>query len=272
MAKQSRRPRPTSPATPSPAASGRPPAAAVSSAPVRRTRPAPAPARRAPRERYRGAIIGLVVAAVVLAGGAFVFLGASAPAYACATILVPTAAPSPAADATPRLGQVARDLGRAHVETGARVTYEYCPPTSGSHYNDARYGPIATRFYGADDRTDPQGWIHNLEHGQMSVLYRCPEGCAEPAQAALRALQQELPASPLCAFAATASVVVTRFDDLPTPYAAVVWGRVLFLDALDVAALTTFSQQAADRGPEPQCQNAVPGASPSAAPSATPAP
>ena len=67
-------------------------------------------------------------------------------------------------------------------------------------------------------------------------------------------------------------MVVTRFDDLPTPYAAVVWGRVLFLDALDVAALTTFSQQAADRGPEPQCQNAVPGASPSAAPSATPAP
>jgi len=198
------------------------------------------------------------------------FLGASAPAYACDTILQPTAAPSPAPDATPRLGQVTRDLGRGHVETGARVTYAYCPPTSGSHYNDARFGPIATRFYGADDRTEPQGWVHNLEHGQMSVLYRCPEGCAETAQAALRALQGQLPASPLCAFPATASVAVARFDDMPTPYAAVVWGRVLFLDSLDVAAIATFSQQSADRGPEPQCQNAVPGASPSAVPGASP--
>ncbi|HYN47693.1 MAG TPA: DUF3105 domain-containing protein, partial [Candidatus Nanopelagicales bacterium] len=186
MAKQSRNPRPTSPTTPSPEVPGRPAAAAATSgaatseaavAAQRRPRQAPASAPRSPLERYRGVIIGLVVAAIAVGGGAFVFLGATAPAYACATILAPTAAPSPAADATPRVGQLTRDLGRAHVETGARVTYEYCPPTSGSHYNDARFGPIAARFYGADDRTEPQGWIHNLEHGQMSVLYRCPEGC-----------------------------------------------------------------------------------------------
>jgi hypothetical protein len=76
--------------------------------------------------------------------------------------------------------------------------------------------------------------------------------------------------SPLCGFPATASVVATRFDDMPTPYAAVVWGRVYLLDTLDVAAITAFQQQNADRGPEPQCQNAVPGASPSAAPGASP--
>ena len=120
------------------------------------------------------------------------------------------------------------------MQTGDHVRYEFCPPASGPHYNDSRFGPIATRFYGSDDRTDPQGWIHNLEHGQMSVLYRCPEGCDDAAQAALRALQQQLPASPLCSFPPTSSVVVTRFDDLPTPYAAVVWDRVLFLDTLDI--------------------------------------
>ena len=276
MAKRSRNPSPTSPTAPSPAASGRPATGATSSATsataARRPRPAPASAPRSALERYRGTIIGLVVAAVVVGGGAFLFLGASAPAYACTTVLSPSAAPSPAADATPRLGQVTHDLGRAHVETGTRVTYEYCPPTSGSHYNAARSGPIATRFYGADDRTDPQGWIHNLEHGQMSVLYRCPEGCDEAAQAALQKLQEQLPASPLCSFPPTTSVVVTRFDDMPTPYAAVVWGRVLFLDTLDIPSITTFSAQSADRGPEPQCQNAVPGASPSTAPAATPAP
>jgi hypothetical protein len=223
-------------------------------------------------ERYRGAIVGLAVVAVLVVGGAFLFVGAAQPAYACQSVLTPEAPASPAPDATPRLGQVTRDLGRAHVDTGERVRYEFCPPTSGSHYNDARYGPIATRFYGSDDRTDPQGWIHNLEHGQMAVLYRCPEGCDEAAQAALRALQDQLPASPLCGFPATSSVVVTRFDDLPTPYAAVVWGRVLFLDTLDATAIATFAQQRQDRGPEPQCQNAVPGASPSVAPSSSPAP
>lgn len=272
MSKRSRNPRPTIPTTPPPTAPGRPATRAAATAAARRTRPAPASARRSPFQRYRGAIIGLIVAAVVVAGAAFVFLGATAPAYACATVLQPTAPSSPAADATPRLGQVTHDLGRAHVKTGARVTYDYCPPASGSHYNEALYGPIATRFYAADEQTEPQGWVHNLEHGQMTVLYRCPEGCDGTAQAALRALQQQLPASPLCAFPAAAWVVVTRFDNLPTPYAAVVWGRVLFLDSLDATAIGTFSQQSADRGPEPQCQNAVPGASPSAAPSATPAP
>ena len=231
---------------------------------------ASAGATRPPLERFRGAIIGVVVAAVVVVGGAFVFLGSTAPAYACATVLDPETPASPEPGATPRLGQATQDLGRRHADVGARVTYEFCPPTSGSHYNDSRYGPIAPRFYGTDDRIDPQGWIHNLEHGQMTVLYRCPEGCDETAQASLRLVQQELPLSPLCRFPATTSVAVARFDDLPTPYAAVVWGRVLFLDTLDTAKIATFAAQSADRGPEPQCQAALPGASPSGDPSANP--
>ncbi len=244
------------------------PAPKGASAP-RRSRVA-ATAPRSPLERYRGAIMGVAVAAVVVIGGAFVFLGATRPVYACETILEPEPAAAAAPEATPRLGQVTRDLGRPHVDVGAAVSYEFCPPTSGPHYNDSRFGPIPTRVYGTDDRADPQGWVHNLEHGQMAVLYRCPEGCDETAQAALRALQQQLPPSPLCELPADRSVVIARFDDLPTPYAAVVWGRVLFLDTLDAAQITTFSSQSADRGPEPQCQAAVPGAT--AAPSATPAP
>jgi hypothetical protein len=58
---------------------------------------------------------------------------------------------------------------------------------------------------------------------------------------------------------------------MPTPYAAVVWGRVVFLDTLDVGAITTFYGQSADRAPEPQCQQAVPGYTPSPGPSASPA-
>ncbi len=280
MSKRSRTSRPTAPptappapGTPAPSAtpkSGAPRGAAPG--PARRTGTAPLTAPRSPLERYRGAIIGAAVVAVLAVGAAFVLMGAAQPAYACETVLTPEAAATAAPDATPRLGQVTRDLGRAHVDTGERVRYEFCPPTSGAHYNDARFGPIATRVYGADDATAPQGWIHNLEHGQMTVLYRCPDGCDETEQAALRALQGQLPASPLCGFPATSSVVVTRFDDLPTAYAAVVWGRVLFLDTLDASAIATFQQQSVDRGPEPQCAAAVPGASPSPAPAASPAP
>jgi hypothetical protein len=246
---------PTTPATPATQTASRTTEDGVP-APAPRSRTAATAAPRSPLERYRGAIIGVAVLAVLAVGGVFLFVGAAQPAYACATVLAPEAPSSPAADATPRLGQVTLDLGRVHVETGGRVTYEFCPPTSGPHYNDARYGPIATRFYGADDRTDPQGWIHNLEHGMTTILYRCPEGCDQTAQAALRALQEQLPPSPLCAFPATSSVA---------------WGRVYFLGAVDVPAITTFRQQSADRGPEPQCQDAVPGASPPAAPSASPA-
>mgnify|MGYP001567380159 CR=1 FL=1 len=82
-------------------------------------------------------------------------MGASQPAYACTTVLQPEPTAAPAPDATPRLGQVTRDLGRSHVQTGDHVRYEFCPPTSGPHYNDSRFGPIATRFYGADDATEP---------------------------------------------------------------------------------------------------------------------
>ena len=270
MSKQPRSPSPKSAPTQAPAAPGGSATTPPSRSATTSGRTATAP--RSPLRRYRRAIIGVVAAAVVLVGGAFVFLGASAPAYACSTVLTPSPEPSAAPDATPRLGQVTRDLGRAHVETGSHVTYEFCPPTSGAHYNGEPNGPIPTRFYSQKETALPQGWVHNLEHGMMTVLYRCPEGCDDSAQAALEALQAQLPPSPLCAFPASKSVAVARFDDLPTPYAALVWGRVMFLDSLDVSAIATFSAQSADRGPEPECQNAVPGASPSAAPSATPAP
>jgi hypothetical protein len=237
---------------------------------------------RSPLERYRGRLLGIGVVAVVLVVGGFLFLGASSPAYACTSLLQPEAAASAAPGETPRLGQVTRDLGRLHVDVGTSVTYEFCPPTSGSHYNASRLGPIPPIFYAKDAATVPEGWIHNMEHGGMVVLYRCPEGCGTDAQTSLAAIQGQLPASPICAFPSTANVVVTRFDQMPTPYAAVVWGRVLFLDSLDVGAITTFYAQSADHGPEPWCQQAMPGYTPgpgaaaspaaSVAPSASPAP
>lgn len=264
MTKRTRSPQPTRPAPTGRRGTGPETGAA-------RPRLRETPRTRSPFERYRGQILGIAIAAVVVVVGAVLFLGASSPAYACTTILQPEASASPAPGETPRLGQATRDLGRYHVSAGSSVRYEFCPPTSGSHYNAAGLGPIQPAFYGKDATQVPEGWVHNLEHGMMDVLYRCPEGCGSDAQAALAALPQQLPASPLCNFPPGSNVVVARFDQMPTPYAALVWDRVLFLNTLDVGAISTFYQQSADRAPEPKCQQAVPGTSPSPGPVASPA-
>ena len=264
MTKRTRNTRPTRPGSTSPRGTG---AEAVAG----RTRLRESQRSRSPLRRYRGLLLGIGVAAIVVGVGGTLFLGASSAAYACTTVLQPAAPATAAPGQTPLLGQVTRDLGRNHVQTGSNVTYEFCPPTSGSHYNASGVGPIPPLFYGKDDTTVPEGWVHNLEHGAMVVLYRCPEGCGTDTQASLGTLQQQLPASPLCGFPPGSNVVVTRFDQLPTPYAAVVWDRVVFLDTLDVGAITTFYGQSADRAPEPQCQQAVPGYTPSPGPSASPA-
>ena len=64
------------------------------------------------------------------------------------------------------------DQGRTHIAVGQFVTYTYCAPASGSHVNKpGSAGPIPPRVYGPNDSVIPQGWIHNLEHGGLIVLY-----------------------------------------------------------------------------------------------------
>ena len=127
-------------------------------------------------ERYRTVLVAAVVFAAVALVGAFVFTSASAAAFTCTTVWTPSPTPSPAAGASHAPGYVQPDMGRRHVEYGTNVTYQYCAPASGSHYNKAGSGPIQPRLYGPSDTVIPQGWIHNLEHGAVVVAYRCPSG------------------------------------------------------------------------------------------------
>ena len=139
-------------------------------------------------ERRRGLLIGL--AAVVGIGliGGVIFLQASAPAYACSTEWVPTATAVPPAGSSPQPGYVQDDMGRKHIQVGDPVKYTYCPPASGSHFNASGQGPIPPRLYGPNDVTLPQGWVHNLEHGALVLLYRSdsegatPRGAGGPAR------------------------------------------------------------------------------------------
>lgn len=231
-------------------------------------------ARRSFLERNRTTIFGLAVSSAFVLVVGWVFVSAAQPAYACGELLTPAPAASPAPDGSPaRLGQVVPDLGQNHVSTGAKVTYSYCPPASGPHYFASGVGPIAQRFYEPGSGTVPQGWVHNLEHGEMVILYACPDGQCPPAAEldALRRFQSQIPPSPVCGVAN--NLLTTRFDDMSTRYAAIVWDKVLLLDTLDTDALLRFYLEESDRAaPEPKCQRPPPTPAPTAAPSPTAAP
>ena len=128
----------------------------------------------------------------------------------------------------------------------------------------------------------PDGWVHNLEHGAMVILYRGRDGdpgLTSDAQTQLKTLFDGFPPSPVCGIARGTSQgpVIARFDEMTTPYAAIVWDRVLPLQTLDTTQILTFWQQWGERtNPEPQCSppsaapSVAPSASASAAPSAAP--
>ncbi|MBI3749645.1 MAG: DUF3105 domain-containing protein [Chloroflexi bacterium] len=231
-------------------------------------------------ERYRSAIVGVAAIAGVAIIAIFVFASASASAYACTKEWSPEPTTSPAAGATQALGYVQPDMGKTHVGVGTKVTYTYCPPASSAHINQSAAGPIQPRLYGPDDSTIPEGWVHNLEHGAMVIVYRGRDGdpgITSAGQAALKSLFDSFPVSPVCGIApgTIQGPVITRFDQMATPYAAIVWDRVLPLDTLDTAQIVTFWQQWGERtNPEPACSppSAAPSEAPSAAPIASPTP
>jgi hypothetical protein len=216
-------------------------------------------------ERFRGLIVVAVVISVVAVVGAFVVASASAKAYDCSTLFDPEPTAAPAPDRSPQPGYVQEDMGRRHVAVGDPVTYTYCPPASGSHYFRTGSGPITSRVYGPGDDVIPQGWIHNLEHGGLVILYRGDsDGATEAGQQAFRRFFDTFPPSPLCGFPAGQSLVIARFDEMATPFYAVIWGRVLPLETFDEGAVMEFWNTFGERtNPEPFCERTTPPPDPS---------
>jgi hypothetical protein len=275
---------PTSPHTSSnrpsdgrpPGQSSRPAGQRPATRPTRRARP---PIRRSFAERNRSRLIWLGVLVVALAFGGVVYLNVTAPAYACSVQWMAPPTSSPAPSSTPQLGFAQPDMGRNHVPPGTVVKYLYCPPASGNHYAQIPQGPIPVKVYGPNDKAIPEGWVHNMEHGGLVLLYNCSgpsagDGCTDAGQAKLKQLFTQWPASPICQSAAgVVGPVMARFDNMAYPYAALVWDQVLPLQTLDTKQILTFFQQKAERvNPEKQCgePSAAPGASESATPSTLP--
>jgi hypothetical protein len=187
-------------------------------------------------ERFRTPLLVIGVVAIVAVVGAIVFTSASAPVYACTTIdTVQPAVPD-------QLGQVQPDQGHLHVSRGDKITYQVCPPASGRHINQPPYGPIPAKIYGPDDQVVPNGWVHNLEHGGLVLLYSCDKGaCDAESLAKLQEVYTGFPASPVCGVPpGSISPVIARFEQMPTKYAVLVWDRVLYMDELDIQQVYEF--------------------------------
>ena len=212
-------------------------------------------------------ILVIIVVVAVAGLSIAVLTSAATPAYACTTI------DTVAAPTGDEIGQVQPDQGATHVQTGDKVTYPVCPPASGKHVNRVGFGPLEPQVYGPDDASLPNGWIHNLEHGGLVLLYSCDKGaCEADGIQALRDAAAGFPDSAVCGLPpGVVGPVVARFEQMPTKYAALVWDRVLYLDTLDTAQIyefyTRYGERVADgrfvAPPEPQC--AVPSAAPSPA-------
>jgi hypothetical protein len=250
----------------------------------------PAPRQASFLQRYRDAFlwIGGIVVFIALVFVGFVAPGLT-PAYECANIFDPSPAPSfvaptqgpvasgatPAPAVTaPAPGYVEPDMGRTHVNPGTKVKYTWCPPASGNHYQAAGQGPIKAQLYGPNDGTVPEGWVHNLEHGAIVLLYKCPgPGCTDDGQTELQSLLGRWPDSPICHFPPGGNVtpVIAPFKDMPYNYAAIVWDMVLPMDTLNEADLFAFYAAYGEQfNPEKQC--ASPTSSPPAAATGSPAP
>ena len=240
-----------------------------------RTRP-PQPATPTLIDQIRKPLIVSFVIFVITAGVLFAFVQTTSPVYACGSVDT-VQSPTPG-----ELGQVQADQGNQHVQTSDKVTYTVCPPASGKHINKQGYGPLAPKVYGPDDQSVPNGWVHNLEHGGLVLLYSCDKGACDTASiAALQTFSSQFPTSPVCQVPpGYVGPLVARFEQMPTKYAALLWGRVLYLDSLDTAKVDQFFLRYGERlsssgawiaPPEPQCTapSATPAASTSPAPSAS---
>jgi Protein of unknown function (DUF3105) len=199
-------------------------------------------------ERYRSAIIGVVVVAVAAVVAGLVFVQSTQASYSCSIEFSPSPTPSPEPGASTRIGFAQDSMGNSH-EVSRPQRYTFCPPASGNHYNAAGIGPIAPRVFGPDDAVGPPNWIHNLEHGGLVVLYRNDSpGATAAGLQAFQEFYNTFPASPICKVQPyQISPVIARFDTMPHPYAVLVWGRVFYMDTWDPALAIRFFNEEDER-------------------------
>jgi hypothetical protein len=131
------------------------------------------------------------------------------------------------------------DRGQQHVPEGTAIQYPEYPPTSGPHW--PRWAP-----WGVHAAPVPEEqFVHNLEHGGIVTLYRCPTPCPELVRQ-LEATVRALPASKY----GHVKAILSPNERLRSRIALLAWRRLEELDAFDRDRIVRFVQAYQDRGPE----------------------
>jgi hypothetical protein len=132
-------------------------------------------------------------------------------------------------------------VGPPNHVTGS-IAYADRPPAGGEH------NPCWGAWGVHDTPLAPERWVHNLEHGGVVFLYRCPDGCPDDV-AKLAALVKGRPRT-----------LVTAYPDMKARFAAVAWGVRLLTEKVDLTAYEAFYDahfdhafESIDSGPPSGC-------------------
>ena len=203
-------------------------------------------------DRYRLALVAVVLAIVVGVIGYMLWSSATATAYTCESLL--QGPPGQSAftlddygDELP--GFPTSDDGREHDE--GSTTYVSCPPTSGEH---RAAGALQRDYYGPGSVREPNDWVHNLEHGYAVIAYSGDPGTEVLAE--IREVMDAVePTEVALACQLPNKVIALRFDEMSEPFAVLAWHRALLMAEFDAELATAAAQQFQDlpQAPERAC-------------------
>ena len=147
------------------------------------------------------------------------------------------AGPALAQEAGP--GRKMPDRGYDHVPEGTRATYPEYPPTSGPHW------PRWAKWGVYSEAVPEELFVHNLEHGGVVILYRCPTPCPDVADQ----LEETFAALPKSKHGHV-KVVVSPNGRIKTRFALLAWTRLDQFDRFDHERIVRFVRAWQDKGPE----------------------
>lgn len=178
-------------------------------------------------------IAAIVIGVVVVVGGLIFWVATETIKGQNEWAIRPTAHPNE---------QVIADEGGGHVEDGQPLVFQNYPPSSGSMYNQA----ASAGFY--EQSFSEGNWMHNLEHGDVAVLYNCEatDNC-EGLKSQVRNFVNSAPTNG-CEKARLLGLPYSR--GMSTPITLVAWGRQLDLPAYDGDAMLNFYKRYENRGLE----------------------
>jgi hypothetical protein len=130
------------------------------------------------------------------------------------------------------------------------TTWDSNPPSSGDHY------PIWAAYQEYDAAVPRGYYVHDLEHGAIDFLYKCPDaGDCSATIAGLRQAAAALPTDSLCDPSIRVRFVLTPDPLIDHPVAAAAWGWTYNADCLDPQTLEAFAKAHYAQAPENFCAN-----------------